>query len=377
VRSVIELPKSGWRSKKRRNPAIYEELASAARWDFSSVTTPAHLYVCASSLARIAKGDPSLGIGPRLHGGFVIRRVAGNHENCIEPPNSPELIDAIVADRLAALAGPPRVSESPAVRLPTLFSVRGWSEEVNPEYLVFCDELRRAGHRVVDVFASHDRCATFGDWAQLATDEILQKRVEDEPLHLLGYCAGGSLLTVVVRQLEDQKIDISYLGLIDVRRDSPEFRLTKGLDSLYQVPWSYRLRLQLLRLTPPDAETYAAVLSSIGRRAARSIRELPSRGWRSRKRRNPAIYEQLRINLRWQFASTVTPVHSYNSVHSMQRRTDHDPALGMSIRFRGGFTVTSIDGTHESCIKPPASGALVERITSDRRSVVAGVGVFQ
>lgn len=377
VRSVIELPKRGWRSRKRRNPAIHEELAIGARWNFSSVTTPVHLYVCESSLERFAPGDPSLNTGPRFHGGFLVRRVAGTHENCIEPPNSAGLIDAIVTDRQLSITGPVRVPADATVPLPKVFSVRGWNEVINPEYLRFCDELRDAGNDVIDVFPTHKGCATFGDWAQRATDEILQQRDDDGPLHLLGYCAGGALLTVVTRQLEDRGIDIDYLGLIDLRRDSPESRLSRGLDSLYQVSWSYRLRMQLLRLTPPDRETYGAVLGSVLRRSARSILEFPDRGWRSRKRQNPLFHEQMTINFNWQYASTTTPVHSYNTVNSMDRRADHDPSLGLALRLRGGFVITRLEGTHESCIEPPHSAALVRNITHDRRAAVSGVGVFR
>ena len=376
VRSVIELPKRGWRSRKRRNPATHDELAIGASWSFSSVTTPVHLYVCDSSLDRYAPGDPSLNTAPRFRGGFVVRRVAGNHENCIERPNSTGLIDVILADRHLSVTGPTRIPESVPVALPKIFSVRGWSDEVNPAYLPFCDDLRAAGHQLIDVFPSQTACATYGDLAERALEEILQQRDADEPLHLLGYCAGGSLLTVVVRLLEDRKIDIDYLGLIDVRRDSPEVRLAKGLDSLYQVPWSYRVRLQLLRVIPPDRETSAAVLSSIARRAVRSVVELPSRGLRSRKRQNPLTHEQLALNFRWRFAATTTPVHSYNSLNSMERRPDHDPSLGMSIRFRGGFAITWIDGNHENCIEQSHSAALMERFTADRRAVVAGSDVF-
>jgi thioesterase domain-containing protein len=376
VRSVIELPTRGWRSRKRRNPATHDELAIGAGWSFSSVTTPVHLYVCETSLDRYAPGDPSLNTAERFRGGFLVRRVAGNHENCIERPNSTGLIDAIVTDRQLSVTRPITIPESAPVALPKIFSVRGWSEEVNPAYIPFCEELRAAGHQVIDVFPTHKGCTTFGEWAERALEEILLQRDGDEPLHLLGYCAGGSLLTVIVRLLEDRRIPIDYLGLIDVRRDSPEVRLAKGLDSLYQVPWSYRVRLQLLRVIPPDRETSAAVLSSIARRSVRSVVELPKRGWRSRKRQNPLIHEQMVINFRWRFAKTTTPVHSYNSPNSVERRSDHDPSLGMSIRFRGGLAITWIDGNHENCIEPPHSAALIERITADRRAVVAGSDVF-
>jgi hypothetical protein len=83
------------------------------------------------------------------------------------------------------------------------------------------------------------------------------------------------------------------------------------------------------------------------------------------------------INFRWQFAATTTPVHSYNAVHSVFRWPDNDLSLGMSLRFRGGFAITEIGGTHENCIEPPHSTALIEEITSDRCAAVAGLGVFQ
>lgn len=377
VRSVIELPERGWRSRKRRNPATHLELTIGAHWSYSSVITPVHLYICDSSLDRYAPGDPSLNTAARFRGGFVVRRVGGNHENCIERPNSTGLIDVICADRHQSVTGPIRVPESVPVALPKIFSVRGWEAEVNPAYLSFCDELRAAGHEVIDIFPPHEGCATLGEWAERALDEVLQQRDGDEPLHLLGYCAGGSLLVALVRLLEDRRIPIGYLGLIDVRRDSPEFRLTRGLDSLYEIPWSYRLRLQLSRIIPPDRERTSAVLSSIAHRSVRSVLELPKRGWRSRKRRNPLIHEQVGFILSWQAAPITTPVHSYNSRNSMERRADHDPSLGMSIRLRGGFAITWIDGNHENCIEPPHSARLVEMITSDRRAVVAGADVLR
>jgi hypothetical protein len=105
VRSVLEFPKRGWRSKKRRKSAVYRQLWLEYRCDWPSVKTPAHLYICPNSVERYTPGDPSAGAALTLQGGFVIRSIDGNHENCIMPAHSAGLIDKITADRTAVMQG--------------------------------------------------------------------------------------------------------------------------------------------------------------------------------------------------------------------------------------------------------------------------------
>ena len=247
---------------------------------------------------------------------------------------------------------------------------------MNPSYLTFIEEMRATGAEVIDVFVPHDGFSTFGQWADALMQQELAHHRDGVPLHLLGYCLGGTLLTVIVRGLEDRGIRPDYVGFIDVRRDTPAVRLSKGLDALYGVPLANRIRLQLLRLTPPDREPLGVVVGSILRRSVRSIVELPTRGWRSRKRRNPLIHGSLRLNFSWEYRSITSPVHCYNCALSIERHPFHDPSLGMSIRLRGGLALRLIEGTHENCIEPPHSAALIELITADRVSAMQGRGLL-
>ena len=175
--------------------------------------------------------------------------------------------------------------------MPTLFSVRGWSEELDPTYVAFVEEMRSTGTAVIDVFPNTDRYSTFGEWAHGAVVEILDQHQEGEPLHLLGYCGGGSLLQVAVGELESRGVRPSYVGYIDVRAGNPRQRLRQGLDSIHQVGWGKRVRFQLVRLTPPDRESLKSVLRSVAKQAIRSTRNFRKRGWRSSKRIIPSIQQ--------------------------------------------------------------------------------------
>lgn len=259
--------------------------------------------------------------------------------------------------------------------LPPLVVVRGWSEAVNPDFIIFMQELREAGHEVIDIFSLPTGYRDFGQWADDVIAEIERRTPPGRPLHLIGYCYGGNLLMNAVTKLESRGADLEYVGFIDVRRDSPGMRLTRGLDALYQVPWPVRIRQQLIRLVPPSREPFSVVASSVLRRAVRSVVELPKRGWRSRRRRIPAIHEQLALSLAWEFDWMSTPVHFYVSPDSMERYAPGDPSLGHSIRLRGGCAVRFIEGTHESCICPPNSAELIERITTDRFDAARRIGL--
>ena len=250
--------------------------------------------------------------------------------------------------------------------LPVLFSVRGWTEEVNPAYITFVDELRATGVEVIDIFPDHEGCATFGEWAQRATDEILRQHSHEEPLHLLGYCAGGSLLHESVRQLEARNVQPAYLGFIDVRGSNPKERLARGLDSQFQVRWMQRVRFQLVRLTPPDRETLASVLRSALRRSVRSTLELRTRGWRSSKRHIPAIHSQARLAATWEFNSITTPAFAYNCPIAIDKYWPGNPSLGRAALLQGGFIIRFIEGTHETCIAREYAANLIARIAADR-----------
>ncbi len=250
--------------------------------------------------------------------------------------------------------------------LPVLYSVRGWTEDVNPAYIAFIEQMRSTGVEVVDIFPDHNGCATFGEWAQRATDAIVQRHRSGEPLHLLGYCGGGTVLHESVRQLEALDRPPAYLGFVDVRGGNPKDRLRFGLDSLYRVGLTRRIRFQLVRLTPPDREPASSVLWSVLRRSVRSVREFRSRGWRSNARIMPAIQAQGVLAANWESRSITTPAYAYNCPRAIDRYWPGDPSLGRAGLLLGGFVIRFIDGSHESCIEPPFSAALVERITADR-----------
>ena len=255
--------------------------------------------------------------------------------------------------------------------LPTFFSVRGWSAELNPAYITFVDELRASGQTVEDVFVSHAGCRTFGEWAARATAEILARRDPEEPLHLIGYCGGGSLLHLVAGELERRGVAIDHLVFIDVRAGNPKERLARGYDSLYEVPWGLRARFQLPRLASPENEPLASVLASVGRRAVRSTLEIRERGWRSRNRQAPAVYAQARLAAHWCSTPITTFAFLYNCPKSIDRYWPGDPSLGRAPLLRGGFTIRLIDGTHENCIAPPHSASLIELVTRDRLTSAA------
>ena len=260
--------------------------------------------------------------------------------------------------------------------LPQLFVVRGWSAEVNPDFIGFMQELRDAGHEVVDIFGMPTGHRTFGEWGDDVIAEIVERAEPGRPLHLIGYCYGGNLLMNAMVGMERRELDIEYVGFIDVRRDSPERRLSRGLESLFQVPWPVRIRQQLLRLTPPYLEPFSTVVRSVLRRSLRSVIELPTRGWRSRKRRKPATQEHLTLSLAWEFDWITTPAHLYVCPDSMDRYAPGDPSLGHSLRLRGGFVTRDIDGNHETCIRPPHSERLVETITQDRLVAAQRIGLL-
>ena len=50
--------------------------------------------------------------------------------------------------------------------------------------------------------------------------------------------------------------------------------------------------------------------------------------------------------------------------------------MHLSRYLRGGFALRLIEGTHENCIEPPHSAALIELITADRVSAMQGRGLL-
>jgi thioesterase domain-containing protein len=252
--------------------------------------------------------------------------------------------------------------------LPPLLSIRGWTEVVDPEYMRFVDLLRETGQEVVDVFVSHEGFESFGEWASAIADEVAGLHRDDRPLHLLGYCGGGTLLHVALRDLESRGIAPDYVGFIDVRAGEPGLRLRRGYDSLFRVPPMQRVRFQLVRLVPPDREPFLDVLESVVRRSLRSMWELPRRGWRSSKQQIPSVQRQSELAARWEFNSIRTPVYAYNCRSSIARYRTADPSLGRAPLLRGGFVVRYIDGDHNTCVEPPYSEALIAMILADRRT---------
>jgi len=261
--------------------------------------------------------------------------------------------------------------------LPVLYSVRAWTEEANPAYITFVDELRATGVEVVDAYVSPAPFRDLGEWARAVVEVIETHHDPATPLHLIAYCAGGNLLLAVLHQLEAAGTSPAFVAFIDVREDQEASRLARGIESLYLVPWGVRFRLALIRLTPPDREPVRAILHSVVRRSIRSVRELPERGWRSRKRRRPLTFDVLRLTYPWEFDGVITPVHLFNTEDSVQRYGANDPSLHIGRNLLGGFVVRRIEGTHERCIEPPHSTDLIGKINAERRAVAQGTGTFQ
>ena len=265
---------------------------------------------------------------------------------------------------------------APLQSLPPLISVRGWTEEVNPAYVTFVEEMRSTGIEVIDIHVPPTGYSTMGEWAGAVTAATGEHRHDLEPLHLMAYCVGGNITLEVLHQLEAVGAIADFVAFIDVREDHEARRLERGIDALYLVPWAVRLRLAMIRLTPPDRESFGTVLGSVVRRSVRSVRELPKRGWRSTKRRRPATFDVLRLTYPWEFEGLTTPVHLYNTEDSLIRYGANDPSLHIGRNLWGGFVIRRIDGTHENCIEAPHSAGLIARITADRGATVAGDGVF-
>jgi thioesterase domain-containing protein len=264
----------------------------------------------------------------------------------------------------------------PQSELPVLFSVRGWPAEVNPAYITFVDEMRSTGVEVIDVYVGPKGFETHGQWATAVADAI-ESHDRVGPLHVMSYCLGGAVAQVALGELSARGIEAEFVAFIDVRHESPSFRLERGLDSLYNVPWGFRIRHQLLRLTPPESESLRKVVSSVMRRSMKSLIELPKRGWRSHRRIQPWIHTEMLLGHRWEFSALLTPIHLYNTTASIEKYGKGDPTVHLGRYLWGGFVVRRIAGNHENCIEPPHSAGLIERITADRSAVVSGVGAFQ
>ena len=258
-----------------------------------------------------------------------------------------------------------------------LYSVRAWAQEVNPAYITFVEEMRATGVDVVDIYVPPTGFRTFGEWASAIVETIDSHRHDDEPLHLMGYCLGGPIMLVVIAEFERRAISPVCVSMIDARMYSGLDRLRRGFDALYQTPWPVRLRGLLIRLAPPDRESFGSVSSSVVRRSIRSVRELPERGWRSRKRRIPAVYNEQLLAFAWEFDAISTPVYRYNTQASIDLYAPNDPSLHMGRYLQGGYVVRMIEGNHENCIDTPYATGLIEKITADRTAVVQGVGAFE
>ena len=261
--------------------------------------------------------------------------------------------------------------------LPPVYSIRAWTADGYPAQIAFNEEMRATGVDVIDIFPAIRGCTTFGEWAERAVAEILDQHPEDTPLHLVGYCFGGSVVHVALCELERRGISPEYVGMISVRELMPAVRLARGYDSVFDVPWAQRLRFQLVRLTPPDRESIYAVLESVARRMVTSGREFAAGNWKPATRRSRKLDGSRKLWANWENNSVVTPIHSYVSANAIAAYWPGDPSIGRSALMKGGFVIRSIEGTHETCIEPPFSAGLIKRINADRRAVVAGNGAFR
>jgi len=269
------------------------------------------------------------------------------------------------------------IAEQVSPALPALFSVRCWNDEPDTGSLAFAKEMRSTGVEIEDIYVPPAGFRDLGEWAGAVIEEIESRLNPETPLHLMAYCGGGNITLAALHHLEAAGIFPEFVALIDVREDQESNRLERGIDARNHVPWMVRLRCALIRLTPPDRESLGQVLRSVVRRSIISVLQLPKWGWRGRKVRKPWLFEVLSLIYPWEFDSVVTPVHLYNTRDSIQRFGANDPSLHIGRNLFGGFVVRFIEGTHENCIEPPHSAALIERINADRRAVVAGQGAFQ
>jgi hypothetical protein len=80
----------------------------------------------------------------------------------------------------------------------------------------------------------------------------------------------------------------------------------------------------------------------------------------------PAIQAQGVLAANWESHSITTPAYAYNCPRAIDRYWPGDPSLGRAGLLLGGFVIRFIEGSHESCIEPPFSAALIQRITADR-----------
>jgi len=263
--------------------------------------------------------------------------------------------------------------------LPTLHVICGFDRNGDRRVHAFIDHLTELGWGLKVIFEDALEHRDMGSWAAAVTTRVLDARDDSEPLHLLGYCAGGNITMQVLHDLELHGIGVGYVGLIDTRYVSPVERLSKRDYGYVGVRRSRRVREQLGRLAPPESASVGTVLRSwvsaltLGPplQIARRIRNRHRFALLVRNRRADRRWWALHLAFDWNYPSIVTPAHLYGTDVSI-RRAGGDPSQGLATFLRGGFTLRRIGGEHFTCIQPPHVDGLIGLIEKDRVSSAMG-----
>lgn len=244
-----------------------------------------------------------------------------------------------------------------------IISVRGWSAEADPNYLLFLDRLRERGFIVHDIYVPGDGMHDFQTWVSTVTGEI--KRCAPAPLrrNLLGYCLGGHLLLGVAAALIARGECPRYLGLIDVRDLSPLAQLNWGIYGDFRVPWRRRVRHHARLLAGPlPFPGWGAVLRAWGR----ALRKTAARWMHLRQRgvKTDGAWRQLHLAYGETWPALRSPAFLYTTSHFIAQN-DQDPTLGLAPIFRNGYALRTFEGNHSDILINAAGSALLTRIAED------------
>jgi thioesterase domain-containing protein len=244
-----------------------------------------------------------------------------------------------------------------------IISVRGWSAEADPNYLLFLARLRERGFIVHDIYVPGDDMPDFQAWVSAVISEI--NRCAPTPLerNLLGYCLGGHLLLGVVAALIARRECPRYLGLIDVRDLSPLAQLNWGIYGDFRVPWRRRVRHHARLLAGPlPLPGWGAVLRAWGR----ALRKTAARWARLRQHgvKTDGAWRQLHLAYGETWPALHRPVFVYTTSHFIAEN-DGDPTLGLAPVFRSGYALRTFEGHHSDMLIGADGSALLTRIAED------------
>lgn len=258
-------------------------------------------------------------------------------------------------------------------RLPPLVSIRGWNADDDPRYPAFIDQMRAADIDVFDIYIEADTFSTIGEWAAAAIAEIdeaiTRGTIPNQPLHLIGYCLGGNILTDITNLLTQQHRPPAYVGLIDVFLRTPAMFISYGLYGRFAMPWRRIPFLQMSRFSAPENETLHAVIGSWARQLLRATRTALRRGPIRSRRENIRNWHAQRLAYNAKRVRITVLLHLYVSSFTLADN-NNDPSCGMARYLCGGFNVSMMPGVdHHTCIEPPFATELIATINRDRNRV--------